>query len=383
MVAIGIVLGAGAGVPAAGADAGVRVSASPPGWRVEHYFGACQSDGVQSVSATGTHDAWATGQEFRFQCDRPGLLISRWNGKSWRDLTPPPGFAGLAADAQGTSVAALSASYAWVFVIRALYPPSEPFGSVALLWQAGRWRHFGLAANVQISSSAVFSPSNAWAIGLRSGSRYAARFNGKRWRQVPIPVLPEEAAFAAPRNIWVVGRLADRQRSLALAHWTGRWHVDRLPQGIAPSGGNGGFVDDPWVVSDGSKGAWVALTIFRNGFGNNMGGALLHWTGILWLDFKVPMPTLGLGPLSRDGNGGVWIASSASTSPVSCPSCDINAMFDYRNGTWSKGQIKVPGLSVTAMRLIPGTTSVWASGTGAAVPGGQGDTVGVMLKYGP
>jgi hypothetical protein len=59
-----------------------------------------------------------TGQAFGFQCDRPGLLIAHWDGRLWRELTPPPGFADLSQDAQGTSVAALSASYAWAFVNR-------------------------------------------------------------------------------------------------------------------------------------------------------------------------------------------------------------------------------------------------------------------------
>lgn len=97
----------------------------------------------------------------------------------------------------------------------------------------------------------------------------------------------------------------------------------------------------------------------------------------------MPFATLDLGPLSRDGHGGLWIASSSSTfSPTCTSSCDINAMFHYNAGTWSNAPVNAPGLTVTAMRLIPRTTSVWASGAGVPVPGGQGDGVGVMLNYG-
>jgi hypothetical protein len=357
------------GAQAAGAGAS-------PGWRLVKYFGACQSDGVLSVAATGARDAWATGQAYRFQCDRPSLLIARWDGRSWRDMTPPPGFAGVSADALGTSVAALSGSYAWAFVNRAV-SPSRPTDSFALLWRDGRWRPFRLTPGARVTSAAVFSPSNAWAVGFIGDSRYAARFNGTRWRRVPIPVRAAAAAFAAPRNIWVVGP----QRPLALAHWTGRWQTIPLPPGLAPSGG---FIDHPWVVSDGSRGAWVALTVqLGGGRDRNIGGVLLHWTGSKWENLTPRFPTLGLGPLSPDGHGGIWIASSSSTSSVGCPSCDINAMFHFRQGVWSKTPVNVPGLTVTAMRLVPGTNSVWASGTNVPVPGGQGDAVGVMLKYGP
>src|SRR5262249_9354420 len=112
----GLMLAIGAGWPAA-AEASGRTSVSP-GWRVAKYFGACEPRGVRSVAAGGADGAWATGQAFGFQCDRPGLLVARWDGKSWRELTPPPGFGGASQDAMGISVAALSASYAWAFAIR-------------------------------------------------------------------------------------------------------------------------------------------------------------------------------------------------------------------------------------------------------------------------
>jgi hypothetical protein len=337
-----------------------------------------------SVAATGADDAWATGQAFGFQCDRPGLLVARWDGKSWRELTPPPGFGGASRDAMGISVAALSASYAWAFAIRDA--PPYLYDGFALLWRDGRWRTFRLPGSyAYVNSAAVFSRSNAWALGFkgRSGSRFALRFNGMRWRQVPVPVNPSDAAFPGPRNIWVAGATPSPRSSLALAHWTGRWRTIAFPTDLVP----GGNITDVQVVSDGSRGAWVAVsTLSVSSVGVKVtGGALLHWTGSRWQSIKVPFPTGGFGPLSHDGHGGLWIASSNSTDTTGgvCPACDINAMFHYNGGTWSRTLIHVPGLIVTAMRLIPGTASVWASGTNVPVPRGQGDAVGVMLKYGP
>jgi hypothetical protein len=379
VVAIGLVLAIGAGTPAASAHVAGHATATP-GWRIVHYFGACDSLGVLSVTATGASDAWATGQAYRFQCDRPGLLIAHWDGSSWRLLPPPSRFAGFVPDFIGTSVAALSSSYSWDFAIKG---PTYPVRSFALLWQAGRWRAFRLTNGVTLDFSGVFNRSDAWAFGTISGNNphnpgatvaYGARFDGRSWRRVQLPVLPQDAAFPGPRNIWLVGQLP-HQGPFALAHWTGRWQTTPFPRGIVPSGG---FTARAWVVPDGSGGAWVAVAFERDNFDNPIGGALLRWTGSRWVQVKVPYPTLSLGPLSRDGNGGLWIESSTV-----CPGCLINAMFHYNAGTWSKAPVHIPGLIVTGMRLIPGTRSVWASGTGVTVPGGQGDEVGVMMKYGP
>src|SRR5215469_4420194 len=96
----------GAALPAAGATGG-QAGASP-GWRAVKYFGDCSSPGVESVTATGSRDAWATGQEFRFPCasESPGLLIAHWDGRAWGELPLPGAFAGDSADWFGTAVAA-------------------------------------------------------------------------------------------------------------------------------------------------------------------------------------------------------------------------------------------------------------------------------------
>ena len=104
---------------------------------------------------------------------------------------------------------------------------------------------------------------------------------------------------------------------------------------------------------------------------------LLHWTGSGWVDVKLPFQTRGLGPLSHDGHGGLWIASV----PPAC--CVALNMAHYNAGRWSVMPVAVPadGVTVTAMRLIPRTGSVWAGGY--LVSGTNGDMFSAMLKYGP
>ena len=368
-----------AALPAAGA-AGGQVSASP-GWRVVKYFGACQPAGARSVTATGARDAWSTGQEFRFPCksESPGLLIAHWDGRTWRELSPPKEFSGPSHEWYGTAVAALSASYSWTFVNRALARSvAEEEQSFALLRSGHRWRAFRFADGLDVNSAWVFSRSDAWAFGTfdgpvdASGPRvYAEHFNGRDWRPVTAPVTAFDAAFAGPRNIWVVGRVRQSAPGslVALVRWTGRWQKPiLLPASIGPTAAH---IWAAWVVPS-AHGPWVAV---RDWCCREPAAALLHWTGSRWQIIKVPFPTFGLGPLVRDGHGGLWIGSAT------CPGCDANTIYHYSAGTWSKAPLNSSRLNLTAMRLIPGTDSVWASAFG--LPHGHGGFIGAVLKYGP
>jgi hypothetical protein len=354
-------------------------------------FGTCNSFGALSVTATGTGNAWATGEFSLFfpksgTCRPVELLIAHWDGRLWQDMRPPVGFRPAAnSESVGHAVAALSASYAWVFVDRE-YPPPLVTQSFALLWQNGRWRAFRLANDSTISSAVTFTHSNAWAFGYvqlipnrAQYAGYALRFNGQGWRAVPLPVLPQGTSSPAPDNIWAVGPLASTvnqpfPQPYALAHWTGRWHTIPFPDLGLPSGEG---VDHAWVVADGAHGAWVAGDLVRNQPFQDVGGVLLHWTGSGWVDVKLPFQTLGLGPLSPDGHGGLWITSCV---PAGCTSLD---MVHYSAGRLSATRVAVPadGADVAAMRLIPHTRSVWASGS--LISGENPDFFSMMLKYGP
>jgi len=379
MVALGAGMPLATAAPAGGTSLppGGQAGASP-GWRLVKYLRACESAAL-SVTATGSRDAWTTGQAFLFQCDGPGLLIAHWDGRTWRELPPPKEFAGLSRDSSsGTAVAARSASYSWTFVNRATAPPAEREQSFALLRSGHRWRAFRLADGLRVNSARVFSHSDAWAFGTfigpinAAGPRvYAEHFNGRNWRPVTAPVTAFDAAFPGPRNIWVVGRVRQPtpRSPIALVHWTGRWQKPiLLPASIGPTAAH---IWTAWVVPS-AHGPWVAV---RDWCCREPAAALLHWTGSRWQIIKVPFPTFGLGPLVRDGHGGLWIGSAT------CPGCDANTIYHYSAGTWSKAPLNSSRLNLTAMRLIPGTDSVWASAFG--LPHGHGGFIGAVLKYGP
>ena len=370
-------------VPALG-SARAAAAAASPGWRVVKQFSACGSSfGVQGVTATSAANAWATG-DYAPNCNVRGMLIAHWDGRSWSNLQPPAGFRpAVCPSSAGHAVAALSASYAWVFADRESCTTPPATRSFALLWQNGGWQAFRLADNAVLSSAVVFTHSNAWAFGGRFPATgpvaaYAVHFNGQSWQSVPVPVLPQGTASPAPDNIWAVGPLASAANQpipqpYALAHWTGRWQTIPFPNLGLPTGEG---VDRAWVVADGSQGAWVAGDV-GNQSSPELGGVLLHWTGSGWVNVKVPFQTGGLGPLSHDGQSGLWIASLGPTC-----SCD---MAHYSAGQWSVTPVPIPvgydGTVVNAMRLIPRTQSVWAGGY--LFGGTNGDMFSAMLKYGP
>lgn len=380
---------ASAATPLAGAfqlaHASRPAGSRPAGWRLVKYFGDCSSAGAQSVAVTGASDAWASGEAFRFQCDTPGLLLAHWNGRSWRDLPPPPGFSFSDRDyvSVGYGAAALPGSYAWTFVVRTNFVTmiNESF---ALLRAGGRWRAFRLPDGSKLTSALAFSRTDAWAFGYinpASPAAYAIRFDGRRWRPYYVPVVPQATASAGPRSIWAVGPSGKYPDAAvyALAHWTGHWRARPFPAGVVPA-------DDSliasWVAPDSASGAWVDadLAVFTGAPApTDRGGVLLHWTGGAWKVVKIPTGIVSLGPLARDGHGGLWIAGYSKQ----CSGCDNLTMLHYRAGAWSRTRLRIPGAVVTGMRNIFGTRSLWASATGVLAPGNQGDAVGAMLKFGP
>jgi hypothetical protein len=379
------VIAVGAWTPAVRAEQAAHAAAGPPGWRLAGVFGSCFGI-INSLTATGVSDAWAAGEWYGCGAAQShDHQVARWNGSAWQELPHAPGFGfGDVTFSSGTAVAALSSSYSWAFIDRR-FDPQPTVQSFALQWRGGRWRTFRLADGSTITSAAAFSRTDAWAFGSipsgQAAAAYAVRFDGKQWRRVPIPVLPQATAAPGPRNIWAVGPVPKAAaypfpRRWALTHWTGRWHTTPLPNlNLSP----GRHINSIWVVTDGSGGAWVAITLFNNGpqpYAN--GGVLLHWTGKRWLTVIPPFLQSGLGPLAHDGHGGIWIAST----PVSS---SLGLLHLSATGAWS--QAAVPSttgfLHLLAMRQIPGTGSVWAAGIEDIPSEFGGDQVGVMLKYGP
>jgi hypothetical protein len=133
------------------------------------------------------------------------------------------------------------------------------------------------------------------------------------------------------------------------------------------------------VVADGSDGAFVVADLVTPGSPGAGVPELLHWTGKAWKPVKLPIPVQELGPMAHDGHGGLWVASVPASLNCSDECFNIDMLHRGAAGTWSMTIVQVDNLGLTAMRLIPGSTSLWASGS---VSGGN-DFAPVMIKYGP
>lgn len=185
---------------------------------------------------------------------------------------------------------------------------------------------------------------------------------------------PISAAAPTRRNIWIAGTAKSgfRGRDL-LAHWTGRrWRTIAFPKFKVPAG----FGLFPgWVVAGGKAGAWVSATISTFSGAGSSTLLLLHWTGKVWVRIKPPFHTDDLGPLVRDGHGGLWLAGTNCGATT----CRTPVIAHYSaSGAWSLSRTRPLDTEVLDMRLIPGTRSVWAGGITAGSIGSA-----VMLKYGP
>jgi hypothetical protein len=169
---------------------------------------------LTSVASDSAQDAWAVGFYYT------GLdksMILHWNGSSWKQVTSPnPG-------SQGTflyGVRSTSASSAWAV--------GSDFNGTAdrtliVRWDGSAWKQMtspnpgGATQNNDLSSVAVTSATDAWAVGdydSGTGTRtLALHWDGSAWTQVTTPNLGGSSiddSFTAvgatsASDVWAVG----------------------------------------------------------------------------------------------------------------------------------------------------------------------------------
>jgi hypothetical protein len=234
--------------------------------------------------------------------------------------------------------------------------PTAPF----CCRDAPPWRG---AAGFRLSRTAGFddvvaiSWSDAWAVG-NSGAKavqgIAAHWNGKVWRQVPLPVKRFTAVSVSARagsSAWVFGfqydpgSLVDKYPGYGLQWAHGRWHVHQLPSARAEWDALGDLQsvvisnDDVWVTGNG-----------QNGLGQTTGNIAWNWTGASWV--RHPLHVTGVRSISGSSSENVWVAGSGAT----------NRTFAVRwNGTrWRR--VPVPDLADASV-VADSVHNVWLAGS--------------------
>jgi hypothetical protein len=342
-----------AGLPAAQA-------ASSPGWRVAHDIKTANT-ALEDIVATSPTSAWATGGT---STQTP--VVYRWQHGRWRAIArpgPTGSFAG--------NVSATSDSNVWVTL------ENE---SAVDHWDGHRWIRKSFAAAQQILVGPVITPArrDAWVLTENSATKKAAaeHYNGRTWTAKPLPIEGDSGSYAdsisssSAANIWAWA-YDSAHSDWAMLHYNGSaWRVVRLPAHLAPSGVT---LLGEQVVAESRSDVWATVDADS---GSSPGPViLLHWNGHQWRKATGRLPAAALvGPIASDGHGGLWLVSQTKTSEY---------FEHYRAGTWTRQRLPaVPGgaVSMTALALIPGTRSVW--GTGTFGPEFEATAGAVILKYG-
>ena len=357
--------------PAADASTG-------PGWRIVATFGPPGGGSqVMSVASVSAKDAWLAGGTCANPCGSASFIFRNWNGRSWRRLPAPSGVFSPSTPLSSAVVGASPGASAWVF---AGISATNDY-TVALRWTGARWAKYRFPDWSQINATAVFSRTSAWAFGeeiIPKFRPYVARYSGRRWRTVPVPVLPQDASALSTGDIWAVGPTTRSlakplsPRAYALMHWTGRaWRTIGFPRLRLPSGAT---VAGTHVVALSSQDVWVGAVLGK-GMGAYPGAVLLHWNGKRWARVRVPYATFSLRNLTQDGHGGLWISATTASGAVSY-------LYHYRSGHWARQRVPSEGHGSTGqlntLSWSRGANLGWAGGV--TLPG-DGSTQGILLKY--
>jgi hypothetical protein len=388
--AVAAILSVLAAVPAAQAAArGIRDTAGPlrPG---RDLASSLFDAGLSGVSAVSPTDAWGAGSYYDTTTGTQDTLIQYWNGTSWSQVaspnpSPSGGFNGL------NSVSADSSSDAWAvgsYCASGCNTSAEVDSTLTLHWTGTAWAQVpspnpgGSAASPVLYSVSADSPTDVWAVGqYQTATAYKTlilHWNGTGWSRVkspnPGPSLGGMDTLASvsadsPTDAWAVGQYCTTsscavQDSL-IVHWNGAsWAKVK-----SPNPGSAGFNRLNGVSANSPTDAWAA------GIEATTTGTvtlIVHWNGTSWVKVKSPNPGPGTSPNDQLNGVSADLPTDAWAVGTYCASgCGGNSEIDdtltlHWNGT-SWARVKSPNQSMAVANFL-GTVSAdspadaWAAG---------------------
>lgn len=355
------------------------------GWRIVATLGRngpAQHGGLVATGPTDAFSAWCC-----VYTPSSTDFVLHWNGRHWGKIALP---AAMNANVgwQLVTMGASSSSNMWVF--------ANNNGGLASIdkigiWNGSRWTVRTLPGWVlpiarsgfATGQAVVFGPGNVWVLGgegLFGPIAVAAHFSGGVWHRVSLPAAPYANAVSAIglEEIWATGFTKQSLKSAhpvwTVMHWNGSaWRTVALPKASVPTGDSVSYGSP---VATGPRSVWLVRTIWSGR--TLLSTALLHWDGSWHVPVRVPLATTGIGQISQDGHGGLWMQAWQRSS-----SSYREYLYHYAGGVWSRES--VPAMtgtqaSIFNMTWIPGTRSLWAIGT---LTTSGGVVTGDILKYGP
>lgn len=308
-------------------SAAVPATARPPEWKVAKrlaetgfypYLGP-------SVAALGPGDVWVADGR-----------IHHWNGRRWRTVRPTG-----TGDKRFAGVLAASKNDVWF--ITTVDPTFQDVQMVH--WNGRRWRwskptkdYLGPPRDVTLMPN-----GDLWRTSDFPAYSVLRLRNGK-WKTTRLLQDTRSIAGRSSNDLWAVGSALERARPLA-AHWNGRsWRNTPLPE-IKHGSLNAVTIVSPndiWAVGE----QWTDIDPRTDELDTRP--LAMRWNGRSWR--KVPTKPLGLGSFTHvapDGRGGVWAALGPR-------------LAHYSNGSWTTTRAPL-GTRVSDLARTPGTTTLWAT----------------------
>jgi hypothetical protein len=235
---------------------------------------------LRAVRATGTHDAWAAGDD--------GLLL-QFDGASWRVYQ------------QGTNwylegVAATEPSDAW----------AVGGNGTALRFDGTRWAQFDTPTREPLYAAWASSANDVWAVGSSGDCLgFVLRWNGSAWAYSSTPQAGrclQDLSGSGPQDVWAVG-------SHVILHYDGAWQLAPITDASDSIWAAG--PTDVWALQDSTPG------------GPNANGGVYHWDGNQW-SLTQTGSDARLRKLWGAGAGDVWAVGDDGTQT-----------WHYSGGAWS------------------------------------------------
>jgi hypothetical protein len=287
MAVAAALLVAGAGPAVTGTAA--RASTAP-GWN--RVFQSGKRGLFASIDPISKNNIWAAATLFRSGLNRIYQpYVVRYNGSTWQQVRIP------GAAISTTTVQSTSARDVWVFGLT--HNKQNVTADAAYRWNGSRWRRIPVPAQTYLQGTAVLGRSNVWAFG-GSGSMAGDIFhwNGKSWKAYDTTYrfnfFPQSISASSAHNVWIGGIRRTRSgppRAVAY-RWNGsRWSQASTPHPIVRYGG-------PSVTVLSWSSVWL-------GWDTEQASPADHWNGHTWTRITTDEEA-NSSNIVPDGRGGMW-----------------------------------------------------------------------------
>ena len=329
----------------------------------------------EGTSAVSPNDLWAVG--YQVEPSQVGVVMTlaeHWDGSTWRAVpTPSPS----SEDSELHAVSAVTSSDVWAVGVATAQGFDDP-RTLIEHWDGSAWSIVaapspGVGSAVLLSVTAV-SSTGVWAVGYTTPTKGGNRqtliehWNGSSWSVSPSPSVTGSdsellGVSGSPANgLWAVGFSLNNGRTTALVErWSGTaWSI---VSGQAASETNVALTS---VVSIGPSAAWAAGYLSS---GTGITAFAARWDGKTWTKATLPQPGTTVATLRgvvADSQGHVTAVGTYYNAALQNSADHYSGFSEYWDGSVWVEVTSTPELR--AATAVPGTSRVWAVGTGGAFP---------------